>query len=76
MTSADFITIASNAIKEENPKYDVHLVWFSKSIQNFKATFCQLSPDNYYYEVTYNGDKKEMYIDKYDKVKKITLKMA
>lgn len=68
MTSKEFIEKASQAIKEIAPEYEVHLVWYSKSLQNFKGMFCQLSPDDFYYEVTYNGDKQEMYLDKYVKV--------
>lgn len=75
MTSKEFIERASQEIKIESPNYEVHLVWFSKTIQNFKGIFIQLSPDNYMYEVTYNGDKQEMYIDKYDKVKKTEIKL-
>ena len=68
MTSKEFIEKASQAIKEIAPGYEVHLVWYSKSLQNFKGMFCQLSSDDFYYEVTYNGDKQEMYLDKYVKV--------
>lgn len=68
MTSKEFIEKSSQAIKEIAPGYEVHLVWYSKSLQNFKGMFCQLSPDDFYYEVTYNGDKQEMYLDKYVKV--------
>lgn len=69
MTSKEFINRAEELVKEVTEyKYDVHLVWFSKSLQNFKAMLCTISPDNFYYEVTYNEDKNELYFDKYDKV--------
>lgn len=47
---------------------DVYVVWFSKTLQNWKALVSTTIPDGKYYEVTYNGDKKEAYVDVYVKV--------
>lgn len=50
-------------IKPEN----VYVTWLSKTIQNYKALLgIPLDGDGHYYEVTYNGDLKEMYLDVYD----------
>lgn len=49
------------------PGYTVYIVWFSKTLQNWKALISTSLPDGMYYEVTYNGDKKETYIDVYKK---------
>lgn len=46
---------------------DVYVVWFSKTLQNWKALISTTLPDQMYYEVTYNGNKKETYIDAYKK---------
>lgn len=46
---------------------DVYLVWFCKTLQNWKALVSTVLPDGMYYEVTYNGDKKEVYLDAYKK---------
>lgn len=46
---------------------NVYIVWFSKTLQNFKALVSTTVSDGMYYEVTYNGDKKELYIDAYKK---------
>lgn len=46
---------------------DVYVVWFSKTLQNWKALISTTLPDEMYYEVTYNGDKKETYVDVYKK---------
>ena len=46
---------------------DVYIVWFCKTLQNWKALLSTTLPDGMYYEVTYNGDKKEVYIDAYKK---------
>lgn len=47
---------------------DVYVVWFSKTLQNWKALLSTTLPDGKYYEVTYNGDKKEVYLDVYVKL--------
>ena len=48
-------------------KDEVYIVWFSKTLQNWKALLSTTLQDGMYYEVTYNGDKKEAYIDAYKK---------
>ena len=48
-------------------KDQVYIVWFSKTLQNWKALVSTSIPDGQYYEVTYNGDKKETYLDVYKK---------
>ena len=50
-------------ITEEN----VFIVWFCKTLQNWKALVSTTVSDGMYYEVTYNGDKQETYIDAYKK---------
>lgn len=45
----------------------VYIVWFSKTLQNWKALVSTTISDGMYYEVTYNGDKKETYLDAYKK---------
>lgn len=50
-------------INDEN----VFIVWFSKTLQNFKALVSTTISDGMYYELTYNGDKKELYLDAYKK---------
>lgn len=47
---------------------DVYVVWFCKTLQHWKALVSTTLPDRMYYEVTYNGDKAEVYIDAYQKV--------
>lgn len=46
---------------------DVYVVWFSKTLQNWKALVSTALPDGMYYEVTYNGDDEEAYLDAYKK---------
>ena len=46
---------------------DVRIVWFTKTLQNWKAMVITTCPDDMYYELTYNGDTKELYLDSYRK---------
>ena len=49
------------------PDYKVYVVWYCKTLQNFKALLSTTLYDGMYYEVTYNGDKEEIYFDAYKK---------
>lgn len=49
-------------------KDSVFIVWFSKTLQNFKALVSTTLSDGMYYELTYNGDKDELYLDAYKKL--------
>lgn len=44
---------------------DVYVVWFCKTLQHYKVLLSTTVPDGMYYEVTYNGDKDETYLDAY-----------
>lgn len=46
---------------------DVYVVWLSKTLQNSKALLSTNVSDGMYYEITYNGDKDEIYFDAYKK---------
>ena len=46
---------------------DVYVVWLCKTLQNNKALLSTRLFDGMYYEITYNGDKDEAYIDAYKK---------
>ena len=46
---------------------DVFVVWLCKTLQNNKALLSTTLFDGMYYEVTYNGDNDEAYIDAYKK---------
>ena len=56
--------------KTDNAKItedDVFIVWFSKTLHNWKALVSTTISDGMYYEVTHNGDKNETYVDVYKK---------
>lgn len=46
---------------------DIYIVWLSKTLQNSKAMASTTIPDKRYFEVTFNGDKREVYFDSYKK---------
>ena len=48
-------------------KQDVYIVWAVKVLQNNKAMASTTLSDGMYYEITYNGDKDEIYVDAYKK---------
>lgn len=54
---------------------DVYVVWSCKTLQNSKALLSTTVPDGMYYELTYNGDKSELYMDAYKKFENRCFKM-
>lgn len=52
---------------DSNEEFDVYVVWYCKTLQNFKALLSTSLPDKMYYECTYNGDAGELYFDAYKK---------
>ena len=62
--------------KSDNiPEFDVFGVWSCKTLQNSKALLSTSLPDGMYYELTYNGDKKELYFDAYKKFENKCIKV-
>jgi len=57
-------------------KFDVYIVWKSKVLQNWKYLISTDLPDGMYYELTYNGDKKEWYLDAYKKIENKVIRDA
>ena len=67
------ILIVENYIAEHLDKsdpeqeFEVYIVWKCKALQNWKYLLSSSLMDGMYYEMTYNGDKKEWYLDAYKK---------
>lgn len=58
-------------IKEEN----LYVVWLTKVLQNNKALLStDIDGDGLYFEVTFNGDKQEFYLDVYKKQENVCIK--
>ena len=53
--------------KKHSTPDDVFIVWQCKTLQNSKALASTTLLDGMYYEITYNGDKKQFYLDAYKK---------
>jgi len=79
MTDIKFIDFVKNEVAnytnnhldksddKQIPPDDVFIVWICKTLQNNKALASTTLFDGMYYEITYNGDKEEAYIDAYKK---------
>ena len=52
---------------DATPDFEVYVVWKCKALQNWKYLISSSLPDGMYYELTYNGDKREWYLDAYKK---------
>lgn len=88
MTNEEFIKLAKEQVFENHldrtiDDFDaffrpskVFVAWYAKVLQNHKALLGVSDPnDQHYYEVTYNGDKGELYLDVYNKEENICIKV-
>ena len=55
---------------------DVYVVWLNRTLQNNKALLSTTISDGMYYEVTYNGDKNELYFDAYKHISNNEFKLG
>jgi hypothetical protein len=60
-------------VTDGEQQFEVYVVWFSKTLQNWKALLSTTLPDGMYYEVTYDGDRKRAYLDAYKKFDNIAV---
>lgn len=81
MGNDEFLKLAAEEVRrytnehlEEPQGYDVYVVWVCKTLQNNKVLLSTTLPDGLYFEVTYNGDKKELYFDAYHKLENRCIK--
>lgn len=84
MGNDEFLNLASSEVrkyvnkhypKTELDVFEVYVCWVCKTLQNNKALLATTLKDNMYFEVTYNGNKKEMYLDAYRKEKNVCIKL-
>ena len=87
MNEKDFVKLVKEAVakyanehldKTDNRQItadDVFIVWMCKTLQNSKAMASTTLFDGMYYELTYNGDKKELYFDAYKKWENVCIKV-
>ena len=77
MTDVKFFEFSKNVVRnyvinhldksDSIPAFDVYIVWYCKTLQNWKALLSTTLFDGMYYELTLNGDKDEAYLDAYKK---------
>lgn len=84
MGNQEFINLCKRTVLNYHNKTDIHIkiseddiyiVWMCKILQNNKALVSTTVEDGMYYELTYNGDKGELYLDAYKKIENIGLKI-
>jgi hypothetical protein len=56
-----------NYPETEVPTYTVYVVWFAKTLQNWKAILGTTMPDSKLFEITYDGNRKVAFVDVYHK---------
>lgn len=67
--------IVSHLDKSDDPiTFEVYTVWKAKVLQNWKYLLSSTLYDGMYYELTYNGDAKEWYLDAYKKFENKVIK--
>lgn len=59
---------------DQMSNFTVFTVWKCKTLQNWKYLLSSTIPDGMYYELTYNGDKNEWYLDAYKKFENVVVK--
>lgn len=64
----------TDSVKEEDK--NPYIVWKCKTLQNWKYLMSTDLHDGMYYELTYNGDKKEWYLDAYKKFENRCIPMS
>lgn len=87
MSERDFISLCKKTVvvyinkhldqseKVHITEDDVYIVWLCKTLQNNKALVSTTLPNGMYFEITYNGDKKECYVDAYKKWENICINL-
>lgn len=87
MNEKDFVTLCKKVVAEYANKHldksdhkqiteaDVFIVWMCKTLQNSKALASTTLFDGMYYELTYNGNTKELYVDAYKKWENFAVKV-
>ena len=58
---------------DQVPEFEVYTVWKAKALQNWKYLLSSTLPDGMYYELTFNGDKNEWYLDAYKKFDNVVI---
>ena len=60
-------------MEDTTESFTTYIVWKSKILQNWKYLIASSLRDGMYYELTYNGDMDEWYLDAYKKIDNIAI---
>lgn len=64
--------IESRAFEDDHIRFEeLYIVSFTYVLGNYKALISSSRPDGMYYEVTFDKDKKQAYVDMYLKVQQV-----
>lgn len=71
----DYQEIARDIVSSETtiPAAQLYVVWFCKTLQNWKALVSTDVVHGKYWEVTHNGNSHETYVDTYHKEYNVTI---
>ena len=58
---------------DETVEFDVYIVWSCYILGNYKMLLSSTLYDGMYYEVTYNANKHEYYLDAYKKFENLCI---
>lgn len=62
-----------DAADPDDVEFETYIVWKCKTLQNWKYLISTNIEDGMYYEMTYNGDKGEWYLDAYRKTENLVI---
>lgn len=63
------------SVENITTSFTLFIVWKCKALQNWKYLISSTLLDGMYYEVTYNGDKEEWYLDAYKKFENVKISL-
>ena len=69
------VNCIQSVLESDTDDFDIYVVWCCKTLQNNKALLLTTLSDGMYFECTYNGDKKELYFDAYQKLENRCIKV-
>ena len=87
MNEKDFVSLCKKAVADYANEHmdksdgkqisedDVFIVWMCKTLQNSKALASTTLFDGMYYELTFNGNTNELYVDAYKKWENFAVKV-